>query len=175
MRSASRPKTNTARKLRRNSTIAEQRLWYRLRSRSLNGMKFVRQESIGPYFVDFVCREHRLVIEVDGGQHCENAGDAVRDKWLREHGYCVLRFWNNDVLGNIEGVLETIANTLPHDQRAPSPPSSGGEGRGEGGVRQGQTRGSDGTIADAQTRGTPPSSQPSPPEEGGEGALRGEG
>jgi very-short-patch-repair endonuclease len=162
MRGANVRKTNTARRLRRDSTIAEQRLWYRVRSRALNGMKFVRQESIGPYFVDFVCREHRLVVEVDGGQHCENARDIVRNKWLRERGYRVLRFWNNDVLGNIEGVLEAIASALPHDGRAPSPPSSGGEGWGEGGMRQGQTRGCDDCSLQAQDSRTDPSSQPSP-------------
>jgi very-short-patch-repair endonuclease len=127
-----------ARRLRRNATNAEQQLWYRLRSRSLYGMKFIRQEPVGPYIVDFVCREHRLVIEVDGGQHCENEHDVVRDQWLLEHGYRVLRFWNNEVIENIEGVLEVIANALPHDGPAPSPPSSGGEGWGEGGVRQRQ-------------------------------------
>jgi very-short-patch-repair endonuclease len=68
MRGAKVDKTNVSRRLRRNATIAEQRLWYRLRSRSLYGMKFVRQEPIGPYIVDFVCRERRLIIEVDGGQ-----------------------------------------------------------------------------------------------------------
>jgi len=94
--------------LRKNSTRAEQKLWRYLRSRSLGGFKFVRQEPIGQYVVDFVCREQRLVIEVDGGQHAESKRDAVRDQWLVEQGYRVLRFWNNDVLGNIEGVWDTI-------------------------------------------------------------------
>jgi very-short-patch-repair endonuclease len=159
-------KTRVARRLRRNATIAEQRLWYRLRSRSLYGMKFVRQEPIGPYIVDFVCREHRLIIEVDGGQHSENARDVIRDQWLLDHKYRVLRFWNNDVIGNIDAVLEMIASTLPHDGRAPSPPL-GGEGWGEGGAPRAQTR-------QAQTRGTPPSSRPSPPK-GGEGECCGKG
>jgi very-short-patch-repair endonuclease len=154
-------KTDIARQLRRNATIAEQRLWYRLRSRSLYGMKFVRQEPIGPYIVDFVCRKHRLIIEVDGGQHCENVRDVIRDRWLLEHNYRVLRFWNNDVIRNIDGVLETIASALPHDGPAPSPPL-GGEGWGEEGAPQVQT-------CQAQTRGKPPSSRPSPPK-GGEGA-----
>jgi very-short-patch-repair endonuclease len=180
-------KTSIARRLRRNATIAERRLWYRLRSRSLYGMKFVRQEPIGPYIVDFVWREHRLIVEVDGGQHSENAGDAARDRRLHDHGYRVLRFWDNDVIGNIEGVLETIASVLPHNGPAPSPPKSGlpdfgtlrrieignsrfrlgGEGWGEGGSPHAQTR-------QSQTRGTPPSSRPSPPK-GGEGERRGEG
>src|SRR5258708_1667996 len=72
MRGAKVGKTNTARRLRRGATFAEQRLWYRPRSRSLQGMKIVRQEPIGPYIVDFVCRERRLVIEIDGGQHADS-------------------------------------------------------------------------------------------------------
>jgi very-short-patch-repair endonuclease len=114
-------KTGRARSLRRAATDAEQALWSRLRSRSLGGHKFVRQEPIGPYTVDFVCRERRLVIEVDGGQHADNASDVVRDKWLVERNYCVLRFWNNDVRLNMAGVLETIATALaeapPHPDR----------------------------------------------------------
>jgi very-short-patch-repair endonuclease len=112
MRGAKIGKTNISRRLRHNATIAEQRLWNRVRSRALFGMKFVRQEPIGPYFVDLVCREARLIIEVDGGQHAESERDAIRDQWLRNHNYRVLRFWNNDVIQNIEGVLETIASAL---------------------------------------------------------------
>jgi very-short-patch-repair endonuclease len=74
--------------------------------------KFVRQESIGPYVCDFVCRERRLVIEVDGGQHAVSTADKVRDAWLRSRRYQVLRFWNNDVLTNIEGVLTVIHDTI---------------------------------------------------------------
>ena len=88
-------KTARARQLRANSTKAELRLWRRLRSRALNGHKFVRQEPIGPYVVDFVCREQRLVIEVDGGQHATDKRDAVRDRWLADHRYRIMRFWNN--------------------------------------------------------------------------------
>jgi very-short-patch-repair endonuclease len=62
-----------------------------------------------PYIVDFICREQRLIVEVDGSQHAESNRDAVRDRWLAEHGYRVLRFWNNEVMNNIEGVLEVIA------------------------------------------------------------------
>jgi very-short-patch-repair endonuclease len=83
-------------------------LWRYLRSRSLAGFKFARQEPIGPYVADFVCREQRLVIKVDGGQHADNRRDAVGDHWLVEHRYRVLRFWNIEVLGNIEGVWDTI-------------------------------------------------------------------
>ena len=121
MRGAREMRTRRARRLRKNATDAETTLWHRLRSRRLNGHKFVRQESIGPYTVDLVCRESRLIVEVDGGQHTDNAGDGVRDKWLTNHGYRVLRFWNNDVLTNIAGVLDTIAATLaaapPHPDR----------------------------------------------------------
>jgi very-short-patch-repair endonuclease len=112
-------KTERARLLRQNPTKAEHRLWYRLRSRSINGHKFVRQIPIGPYVVDFLCREKRLIVELDGGQHADNQRDQVRDKWLVDHGYRVMRFWNNDVMRNIEGVLETIAAALDEE----SPPT----------------------------------------------------
>jgi very-short-patch-repair endonuclease len=112
MRGANFFRTARARRLRRESTDAEQKLWYRLRARTLDGCKFVRQEPIGPYIVDFVCRERRLVIEVDGGQHATDPRDKVRDQWLADHRYRVLRFWNNDVLSNIEGGLEMIAAAL---------------------------------------------------------------
>jgi very-short-patch-repair endonuclease len=118
MRAAREVRTDRARQLRRDATDAERALWRRLRSRSLNDHKFVRQEPAGPYTVDFICREARLVIEVDGGQHADNRHDVVRDQWLASHNYRVLRFWNNDVLGNVAGVLETIATAL-----ADSPPS----------------------------------------------------
>ena len=121
MRGAKEVKTERARRLRRDSTDAESVLWYRLRSRRLTGHKFVRQEPIGPYTVDFICREARLVVEVDGGQHAESARDAVRDKWLAARNYRILRFWNNDVLKNMTAVLETIATALadvpPHPDR----------------------------------------------------------
>jgi very-short-patch-repair endonuclease len=112
MRGAKVVVTQRARRLRRDSTDAERKLWYRLRARSLLGFKFVRQEPIGPYVADFICRECRLIVEVDGSQHAESQRDLVRDRWLVEHGYRVLRFWNNDVMANIEGVLETIAEAL---------------------------------------------------------------
>ena len=101
-----------ARRLRRDATDAERRLWYRLRSRQVDGAKFVRQEPIGRYVVDFVCRDLRLIVEVDGGQHAIDRRDAVRDQWFSDQGYRVLRFWNNDVLANTRGVLESIATAL---------------------------------------------------------------
>ena len=112
MRGANAFKITRARRLRRDQTDAERKLWNRIRSRAIDGCKFVRQEPICPYFVDFVCRERRLVIELDGGQHAESERDVVRDRWLADHRYRVLRFWNNDVLTNMDGVLETIAAAL---------------------------------------------------------------
>jgi very-short-patch-repair endonuclease len=112
MRGPNEIRTERARRLRRQSTHAELKLWNRLRRRAIDGQKFVRQEPIGPFVVDFVCRERRLVIEVDGGQHATDKRDAARDHWLNEHRYRVLRFWNNDVIGNIDGVLDTIAAAL---------------------------------------------------------------
>ena len=101
-----------ARRLRANQTDAETVLWNRIRNRQIDGYKFVRQVPILGYICDFVCRERRLVIEVDGGQHNESAADAIRDRRLMDEGYRVLRFWNNDVLGNTEGVLMTIQAEL---------------------------------------------------------------
>jgi very-short-patch-repair endonuclease len=104
--------TLISRKLRINQTDAETKLWNRIRNRQINGDKFVRQEPIGRYICDFVCREKLVVIEVDGGQHSESVRDEVRDRYLRAQGYCVMRFWNNDVLSNIEGVLTVIDEAL---------------------------------------------------------------
>ncbi len=89
-------------------------LWSRLRSRQLGGFKFVRQEPIGRYLADFVCRERRLVVEVDGGQHAESSSDRHRDAELATLGYRVVRFWNNDIADNIDGVLQAL---LMHLQR----------------------------------------------------------
>src|SRR5258706_16456141 len=118
MRSANENKTERARRLRRAATHAETALWYRLRSRRLNGYKFVRQEPIGPYTVDLICRDCGLIIEVDGGQHANNTCDAVPDKWLTDQTYRVLRFWKNDVLGNMAGVLKTIGTALADSARS---------------------------------------------------------
>jgi very-short-patch-repair endonuclease len=121
MRGAREVRTERARRLRSDPTDAERALWHKLRSRSLDGHKFVRQEPIGLYTVDFICREARLIIEVDGGQHADNPHDVIRDQWLVSHNYRVLRFWNNEVLGNVAGVLETISTALadspPHPPR----------------------------------------------------------
>jgi very-short-patch-repair endonuclease len=101
-----------ARRLRGNQTDAETVLWNRLRNRQVDGHKFVRQQPVLGYICDFVCREKLLVIEVDGGQHSESTEDVIRDRRLSDEGYRVLRFWNNDVLGNIEGVLSQIQSVL---------------------------------------------------------------
>ena len=88
-------------------TEAERHLWRHLRLYSL-GVQFRRQVPIGAYVVDFACLRRRLIVELDGGQHLLSPEDQSRDAWLQEHGFRVLRFWNHDVLGNVEGVLETI-------------------------------------------------------------------
>ncbi|RYE57014.1 MAG: endonuclease domain-containing protein [Rhizobiaceae bacterium] len=110
--------TTRPRQLRRNATDAENRLWYVLRNRGLGGHKFVRQMAIGPFIADFVCREAGLIVELDGGQHGENAEDIRRTTYLNAEGYSVLRFWNNEVMDNRDGVLEAISRTIA---AAPSP------------------------------------------------------
>jgi len=100
------------RKLRRSVTDAEIKFWLLLGDRRLCGFKFVRQEAIESYIVDFVCRDRRLIVEVDGGQHADNQKDRASDRALSAAGYRVLRFWNNDVLTNGAGVLQVIANVL---------------------------------------------------------------
>ena len=92
--------------LRKNSTDAERKLWYRLRSRNFFNLKFRRQEPIDKYIVDFVCYEKKLIIELDGGQHNEfMEKDISRTEALQKQGYKIIRFWNNEVLNNIDGVL----------------------------------------------------------------------
>ena len=103
--------TPVARKLRNAPTEAEKYLWSVLRAKSL-GVKFRRQAVIGRYIVDFVCFEKKLVVEVDGGGHCASQGDIIRDEWLNDQGFEVLRFWNNDVFANLEGVFQKIEERL---------------------------------------------------------------
>lgn len=112
MRGAQQTITARTRRLRRNATDAETRLWLALRDRRLGGFKFVRQSAIGPYIVDFVCRDRKLVVEVDGGQHADSAADTVRDAALAGEGYRVMRFWNTDVLSNMDGVLDALLAAL---------------------------------------------------------------
>jgi very-short-patch-repair endonuclease len=110
-----------ARRLRRNQTDAERVLWFRLRDRRLNGLKFKRQVPIDKYVVDFCSAEAKLIIELDGGQHATR-DETNRTAILEVMGYLVLRFWNNDVLQNTEGVLEEILNTANrHPQEPPHP------------------------------------------------------
>ena len=113
----------TARRLRRNQTDAERVLWFRLRDRRLAGWKFRRQAPIDRYVVDFICADARLLVELDGGQHTERAEqDIARTRILESMGYLVLRFWNNDVLANTDGVVETILGTLnQHGLEPPHP------------------------------------------------------
>ena len=102
-----------ARALRRQMTEAEKVMWSKLRDRRLDGVKFKRQKPIAGYIVDFVASDLKLVVEIDGGQHAERVmQDAARTKALEESGYHVVRFWNHDVLGNIEGVLEALVQEL---------------------------------------------------------------
>ncbi len=121
-----------AQHLRREMTDAERRLWSALRNRQLGGVKFRRQQPIGPFIADFVCQERRLIVEADGSQHADNVNDAQRTAFLQSKGYRVLRFWNNDILTNLDGVARVVAAALstPHPARASreSPSPSGGEG-----------------------------------------------
>ena len=105
--------TRTARDLRKNSTDAERLLWKHLKTKQLDGLKFRRQEQIGRFIADFVCFEKRLIVEADGGQHAQEAEkDEERTTWLNAQGFTVLRFWNNEILLNIEGVIDVIKRHL---------------------------------------------------------------
>jgi very-short-patch-repair endonuclease len=97
-----------ARAMRGAPTDIELRLWRLLRDRRLNGIKLRRQVPVGPHIVDFLCVGAKLIVEADGSQHAESRGDNIRDAYLESQGWKVLRFWNNEVLQNREGVLETI-------------------------------------------------------------------
>jgi len=108
---------------------AEHKLWYRLRHRHLAGHKIRRQHEIDRYIVDFVCTETMLIVELDGGQHAEQVSyDERRTQHLQAMGYRVLRFWNNDVLTNIEGVFAVILESLGKAGPSPQPSPRGGEG-----------------------------------------------
>jgi very-short-patch-repair endonuclease len=115
-------KLNLARKLRRSLTEAEKNLWAHLRNRRLYGLKFKRQAPVCAVYADFLCESAKLIVEVDGGQHApQEERDLGRTKILESAGFHVLRFWNNDVMSNIEGVLSEIAKTAgvlpPHPVR----------------------------------------------------------
>jgi very-short-patch-repair endonuclease len=104
--------TSNARALRRSMTDAERKLWRVLRARQFAAAKFPRQEPIGPYVADFVWYKQRLVIEVEGGQHAESKRDKIRDQWFERNGFRILRFWNNEVLNNLEGAAAVIHSAL---------------------------------------------------------------
>ena len=123
--------------LRRNQTDAEKILWLHLRNRRFFGMKFFRQYSVGPYVLDFYCAKLMFAVELDGGQHLHDGNrqyDAARSAYLKSQGIDVMRFWNHDVLQNIDGVLAMIAQKLT----PPSPLTSRGELMRKRGVREGR-------------------------------------
>ncbi|RJR43465.1 MAG: endonuclease domain-containing protein [Deltaproteobacteria bacterium] len=122
--------TQLARVMRKNMTDAERRLWYRLRDRRLGEWKFRRQHPVGPYIVDFICIEKKVVIEVDGGQHGEyEEADRQRTAFLTEQGYRVMRFWNHEVLQETDAVMDTIFGSLEDLPPPPGPlPQPGREG-----------------------------------------------
>ncbi|MGO9173422.1 MAG: endonuclease domain-containing protein [Rhodomicrobium sp.] len=129
------PRTGLARKLRRQETDAERKLWSRIRDRQFLGLKFRRQVPVCGYVADFLCHEAKLIVELDGGQHAERGEeDTLRTKTLNEAGFLVLRFWNNDVLANTDGVLTALVEELQAAERtieglAPHPvPLPMGEG-----------------------------------------------
>ena len=113
--------TLRSRQLRNNATVSERRLWQHIRNRQLSGTRFNRQVPIGPFICDFVARTAKLVVELDGGQHfVRTVEDTRRTQFLESRGYRVLRFWNNDVLENAEGVLQLIQLALT-DRPSPGP------------------------------------------------------
>jgi very-short-patch-repair endonuclease len=112
--------------MRRDATEVEKKLWQHLRQPPFKEHHFRRQATIGPYFADFASHKIRIVIEVDGGQHSGSASDEVRTRYLEANGYRVLRFWNNDVLKNMSGVLSILDATVNAD-RPPTPHAGGGE------------------------------------------------
>jgi very-short-patch-repair endonuclease len=122
--------TPYAKKLRSGATNAENHLWQRLRARQMEGCKFRRQQPIDCYIVDFVCFENKLVVELDGGQHAaRQPEDQKRDRFLELNRFKVLRFWNNEVFENLEGVLEVIRKAC----LSASSPSPGPSRQGRGG------------------------------------------
>ena len=116
-------KTTIARRLRRDSTEAENRLWTHLRNRQVAGWKFVRQLPVAGFYADFACREAMLIVEVDGSQHADSTYDAVRTARLNAEGYRVLRFWNNEVLQETDSVLLAILEGLQGQRKQEGNPS----------------------------------------------------
>ena len=121
-----------ARQLRRQLTAQERLLWCLLRDRRFAAHKFRRQHPVGPFILDFACCQAKLAVELDGGQHAEHqAYDARRTAWLQAHGWTVLRFWNNELLNNQEGVLLTLLAELEHLLPSPQPSPWKGEGENQ--------------------------------------------
>ena len=161
--------TPLAKQLRRSHTEAEKALWKHLRSKGLSGLKFRRQQPIGAYIVDFVCLEKKLIIEVDGGQHSNSEEDRRRDAWLQGEGYAVLRFWNNEVLGNLEGVMEVIWRRCG----APSPQSPPLDKGGEVKSEDPRNKGGEVKSEDPRNKGGEVKGTSIPRPGGGEGRVRG--
>jgi very-short-patch-repair endonuclease len=113
--------------MRRAATPAERRLWQALRKYQLGGLKVRRQVPLGPFIADFYCQAARLVVEVDGISHIDSPSDATRDAWMNEHGICVFRISNLDMLSNMEGVLIAIQQAA-HATPPPNPPPARGAG-----------------------------------------------
>jgi very-short-patch-repair endonuclease len=130
-RSISPPQRILARRMRAKPTEAEKKLWWHLRHHlTPANTHFRRQVQIGRFIVDFASHKVRLVIEVDGGQHADSKADAERTKFIESEGYRVLRFWNNDVLGNMEGVFEEILRAITTTPTPDPSPQGGGGTRG---------------------------------------------
>jgi len=124
--------TGVAKRLRQDATDAERVLWRELRAHRFAGFKFKRQEPLGSFVVDFVCYEAKLIVELDGGQHADQKeADEDRTRWLSSRGFRVVRFWNNDVLTNIAGVMQVIEKNLPSPRPSPA--------RGEGDLEKGKS------------------------------------
>ena len=151
--------TKRARSLRRDMTDAERRLWSRLRNRQIAKTKFVKQFPVGSYVADFAARSLRLVIELDGGRHSESR-DAERTRVIEAIGYRVIRFWNNDVMENIEGVLEAIAHEI-HIARGEKPPLPQGRGLRRIGSYAAWSQLGEGSPLQ-ETRTKPPAEHPHP-------------
>ena len=117
-----------ARQLRHHMTESETRLWRHLRAHRLNGEKFRRQQPIGPYVVDFVHFGARLIVEADGGQHNDAPRDERRDAWLQAQGFKVMRFWNNEIMNNLDGVLVSVMAAVTEAPLSPGPSPARGEG-----------------------------------------------
>jgi very-short-patch-repair endonuclease len=112
-----RPSTKRARHLRQAQTTAEKLFWHGVKAKRFESYKFRRQFPIGDYFVDFACVSAKLVVEIDGGQHCDSVADVKRTEYIERKGYKVIRFWNDEILRNIEGVLTSLSLTLSRRER----------------------------------------------------------